>query len=64
MGQRRDGPVIDRIEAVGQPYVDEAILERAPVYCGTVQMEGNRVRYIRRTPLQWVKPVNGKLVPR
>jgi hypothetical protein len=63
MGERINGPVKRLIEAVGQPYVDEPVYKRAPVYVGKVPMEGNVVRYFKRTPLEWMKPAKGGLEP-
>jgi hypothetical protein len=57
------GPIQTSLEE-GQAYVDRPVYEQAPVFVGKEPMLGNVTRYYKRIPLRWVKPVNGRLVPK
>jgi hypothetical protein len=58
-----EGPIHKELTD-GDHYVDLPVYEAAPVYVGKEPMIGRVLRHYERTPLRWMKPVNGKLVPR
>jgi hypothetical protein len=58
-----NGPLRTSIKD-GDPYIDKPVYKTIPVYCGKEPMVGRTLQHYKRTPLRWMKPVNGKLVPR
>lgn len=49
------GPIVTSVKD-GQPYVDEPVYKKVPIYCAKVPMEGHLVRYYNRRPLRWINP--------
>jgi hypothetical protein len=64
MRTKIQGPIVTTVQD-GQPYVDEPVRKKVPVFCAKEPMEALVLDHYRRVPLRWMKPgPDGKLVPR